>query len=191
AALDPDNHEVISFLGAILQQSSLLTEAVDVLRRAIALNPEDADAYNNLGNAYCVLGRWEEAQDAFRAAAALAPALKEARQNIVSTKLMRWLYDENTTPGEIFERHRAWGEQTVAELGAVAQRTLACCNSRDPARRLRVAYLSGDFAQHSVSYFFGPLLAHHDPAQIEAFCYSELDRPDAVTERLRQYRVTW
>ncbi|KGF72404.1 hypothetical protein DO97_08375 [Neosynechococcus sphagnicola sy1] len=45
--------------------------------------------------------------------------------------------------------------------------------------------------QHSVSYFLEPLLAHHDPARVETFCYADVATPDAVTERLQKLSHHW
>lgn len=191
AALDPDNDEVIYALGTILQDNCQPTEAVEVLQRAVALDPKDAQSYNNLGNAYFTLQRWTEMEEALRKAVALDPNSAMARQNLVSTSLMRWLYDDKATPEEIFDRHRAWGTQTTAELAATAATLPPFPNSRDPDRKLRIAYLSGDFRNHSVGYFFHPLLAHHDPAQVEVFGYSEGGRPDAMTESLQRLCRGW
>lgn len=191
AELDPDNDEIIYGLGTILQENFLPTEAVEVLRRAIALDPTDPQAHNNLGNAYYSLQRWNEMEEEFRTAVALDPKGVIGRNNLVSTGFMRWLYDDRITPAEICDRHRAWGMEVAAELGASAAPAPPFVNSPDPDRKLRIAYLSGDFLGHPVAAFFHPLLANHDPAEVEPFCYSEVDRPDAMTESLRRLCGTW
>ena len=43
----------------------------------------------------------------------------------------------------------------------------------------------------SMSFFTIPLLSHHDHRQFEIFCYADVLRPDAVTERLRGYADVW
>ncbi len=190
AALNPDDDEVVYALGTVLQESNHPSEAVAVLRRAIALDPQDPQGYNNLGNAYFQLRRWSEMEEAFRSALRLDPNFAMARQNLASTMLMRWLYDDQVSPQEVFDHHRAWAAELAAELDGVTA-TPSFANARDPERRLRIAYLSGDFRNHSVGYFFHPLLAHHDPAAVEVFCYSEVESPDAMTETLRQRASTW
>lgn len=111
------------------------------------------------------------------------------RENLASVRLMNLLYDEKATAAEIFERHRAWGEEVTAACAGTAAPSFP--NSRDPNRRLRVAFLSGDFRYHAISFFFQPLLAHHDPAQIEMFCYAQTESPDAVTQYLQEIGGVW
>ena len=48
-----------------------------------------------------------------------------------------------------------------------------------------------DFRQHSVAYFFEPLLANHDPSIVETFCYADVSTPDAVTARLQKHASQW
>ena len=43
----------------------------------------------------------------------------------------------------------------------------------------------------SMSFFTVPLLSHHDHRQFEIFCYADVARPDAVTERLRGHADVW
>lgn len=191
ASLDPENAAVIGAFGSALQEGNQATEAVEVLRRAIALDPKNQQAYNNLGNAYFMLQRWEEMEATFRSALKLKPDSALVQQNLASTSLMRWLYDDKASPDDVFNHHRAWAREIANELGAASARVPPFANSRDPDRKLRIAYLSGDFRYHAISYFFRPLLSHHDPAEVEVFCYSEVDHPDAVTETLRRYRATW
>src|SRR5205814_1038940 len=56
-------------------------------------------------------------------------------------------------------------------------------NDKDPQRRLRIGYISPDLRQHPVMKFLEPILAHHDHAAVEVFCYSDAPQPDALTAR--------
>src|SRR5579864_1161658 len=188
--LDPGNAGALFALGSLLQPI-FPTEAVAVLRRAIVLDPKMPEAHNNLGNTFFNLQRWQEAEDALSTALALNPNSVLAHQNLASIRHMRWLYEDTATAQEVFEKHRAWGKQVVDEVSAATISNPPFANSRDPDRKIRVAFLSGDFRGHSVAYFFRPLLRHLDPAAVDIFCYSEIDRPDAVTESLRQLGGKW
>lgn len=188
-ALDPESADAFYSLGTLLQEKSRPSEATAMLRRAVALNPKDTEAHINLGSAYYPLGQWQEMEAAFRAALALDPKSRLARQNLASTVLGWRLYDDASTPNEIFAAHRAWGEETSAEEGTVSVGPFL--NTREPNRRLRVGYVSGDLFNHPVASFLMPLLAHHDPALVEIFCYAEVEKPDAVTESLRRRVGTW
>src|SRR5262249_33609765 len=64
-------------------------------------------------------------------------------------------------------------------------------HDRDPDRPLRVGYVSGDLLGHVVVKFFGPVLAHHDPRQVQPFCYADVLAPDAVTAKLRTLSPGW
>ncbi|MFC1760932.1 tetratricopeptide repeat protein [Planctomycetota bacterium] len=55
---------------------------------------------------------------------------------------------------------------------------------RDPIRRLRVGYISGDFRTQSMADTFESWVVFHDPAQVELFAYDNSPRADHVTERL-------
>lgn len=52
-------------------------------------------------------------------------------------------------------------------------------------KRLRVGYWSPDFREHSVRYFFRPLLEGHDRSQVEIFLYHDHHLNDAQTELIR------
>jgi predicted O-linked N-acetylglucosamine transferase (SPINDLY family) len=67
----------------------------------------------------------------------------------------------------------------------------AHANNRDPERRLRIGYVSADFRDHSVAFFFEPLLAHHDRGAVEVYGYYNNTLQDAMTERLRSCTDHW
>ncbi|HMD55082.1 MAG TPA: hypothetical protein VKJ65_11085, partial [Phycisphaerae bacterium] len=52
-------------------------------------------------------------------------------------------------------------------------------------------YVSGDFREHSVTYFLQGLFAAHDPGQVEIFCYADLRNSDHVTSRLKSFVHHW
>jgi tetratricopeptide (TPR) repeat protein len=51
-------------------------------RRALAIGGETAEAYNNIGAAYCELGRWNDAIPALETALRLRPGFQLARNNL-------------------------------------------------------------------------------------------------------------
>jgi predicted O-linked N-acetylglucosamine transferase (SPINDLY family) len=59
-----------------------------------------------------------------------------------------------------------------------------------PDRPLRVAYLSPDFREHSVAYFFESVLAQRDD-RIRHACYALAPGADALTARLRAAADEW
>ena len=190
-ALDPKNAEAFWALGAFLESTGLSSEAEKPLRRAIALDPRMAHAYVSLGNTFQSRGRFAEMEAAYRKAVALDPSLQAVRESLATIPLMSRLYDDKATPAMIHTAHRSWGDAVVAEMASAAAKATPFANSRDPERRLRVAYLSGDFRYHAVSFFFQPLLAHHDPHVVEVFCYSEVEVPDPATRFLQSIGGTW
>ncbi|NCY03573.1 MAG: tetratricopeptide repeat protein, partial [Planctomycetia bacterium] len=56
--------------------------AVSILRQAIAVDPRNADAYNNLGGTLLALGRRQEAAQAFEACLRIAPSHPQAAENL-------------------------------------------------------------------------------------------------------------
>ena len=66
--------------------------AVAILERAIAVEPRNADAYNNLGGTLRALGRDDAARTAFEACLRIAPGHPQAAANL------RALADPGTTP---------------------------------------------------------------------------------------------
>src|SRR6185503_14265010 len=61
----------------------------------------------------------------------------------------------------------------------------------DPERRLRIAYFSPDLRSHPVSAFIGGVLASHDRARFEVWCYYLYPEEDAVSEKLQRLSDRW
>jgi predicted O-linked N-acetylglucosamine transferase (SPINDLY family)/ADP-heptose:LPS heptosyltransferase len=79
--LDPKNYDAMHFLGVIAYQRNELQEAVDLIGRAIDVNPNVATPYSNRGNALKDLMRLDEALASYDHAIALKPDFAEAYSN--------------------------------------------------------------------------------------------------------------
>ncbi len=157
-------------------------EAVDQGREAARIEPDRADLWDNLGIYLCAQGRIDEAIDHHRRALERDPGFYRARSNL----LLTLHYQNEVDPAALLAEHRTWGERHTLPSPHPPHR-----NRPDPDRRLRVAYLSADLRTHSVAYFLEPILTHHDPEEIEVWCYSTRPGGDATTARLQDGGHRW
>jgi len=181
--IKPDYAKAHRFLGTALYDQGKHEAAVAACRVALRINPDDATAHCNLGAALAGQGKLREAVAAFGEALRLKQDYAEAG----SALLFCLNYDERCSNAELFEAHRAWDQRH----GRTAPWPATYANDRATQRRLKVGYLSPDFREHSVAFFLEPLLKHHHRKEFELFCYAEVDRPDAVTERFKGFADHW
>ena len=160
------------------------SEAAEHYTGVIAARPDTAPAHWGLGNCLNRLGRMADAVRCYREALRLDP--EDA--NIASSLACGLIYEEDCTPQAVFEEHRRWGERYAARYYPLAPKPP---REPDPARRLRVGYLSPDFRRHPVTALFLPVIERHDPAAVETFCYHSFPTSDSVTARVRQAAGHW
>ena len=176
-AVEPNAPASHNNIGIALQALGQLTEATNSYRQALALRPNYPDALNNLGNALKDQGKINEAISSYRQALAFKPDMIDAYSNLV----MLFHYVSDFSSADMLAEARRFGE-TVARSAAA----MDFPNNRDPGRRLRIGYVSGDFRTHPVSYFLAHVLEAHNPADVEIFCYSNSAIADAMTRRLTE-----
>jgi len=220
AALDlsPGEPATLTNLGNALGDLSRNEEAIGCFRDAVAAAPEYAGAYYNWGLLCARSGQPREAADKFRAALAIDPRLAEAESSLASALhdmgeiegaieacrralqlrpedadthsqlLFTLLHSPEASRRQVFDEHCEWARRHAARH---SPNPAGHANSREPERRLRIGYVSGDFRHHSVAQFFEPVLASHDRSAFEIFCYCNLSRADETTERLRRDADRW
>lgn len=79
--VQPRHWNALNLLGLIALQQNELDIAVDLLRRATLANPQSVVARSNLGNAYYLLGNFEQAVASYDVAIALKPDFADAHYN--------------------------------------------------------------------------------------------------------------
>jgi protein O-GlcNAc transferase len=217
-ALKPDYAEAHYNFGIILQKLDRLDEAEASYKQAIALKPGYAEAHNNLGITLQKLDRLDEAEASYRQGIGLKPDYAEAHSNLGNTLKELGRLDEavasynqaidfkidfldaynnknfclnyfaSGSPLFIFEQHLEFGKQFG---GLQTEPLFSPRNNIREKNQLRVGYVSGDFRQHSVAYFFEPLLQHHNSNVVETFCYYNNAPVDEMTERLMATSDHW
>ena len=63
--------------------------------------------------------------------------------------------------------------------------------ARDPGRRLRIGYVSGDFREHVMGRYSEAVIAAHDRSQFEVFCYANVRTEDDYTQRIKAVADHW
>ncbi len=182
--LNPNFLETHYRLATALAERGEISAAIAACEQALLCEPRFLEARNGLANLLREIGRGQEAEGLYRSVIAADPAHVEAHAGLLT--LMNTL--PGAQPAEIFREHVAWDQRHARPLGLGIPPHK---NKKDPERRLRVGYVSGDYFSHSVAYFIEPLLAAHDRERVELFAYSDVSRPDAVTARLRGYVANW
>jgi protein O-GlcNAc transferase len=171
----PDDPVALSALGGMAQRLGHPVAAQGVYQRLCRLRPHRVESHLYLALALCEQGLPEAAKRAFERALELDPS----RWDVFSGLLFCLHLLPDQDPRVLLELHRSFGARLAS-----ATRPAPPASSAITRDRLRIGYVSPDLCAHPVSYFLEPVLREHDRARFEVFCYSDVRRPDAVTERL-------
>jgi protein O-GlcNAc transferase len=182
--LKPDYVAAYSNMGVALRDQLRFADAVACFQTALKLDCGHAELHNNLGVVLKAQGHLDEAMAHYQQALTLRPDYVGAHSNI----LMSLNYRPDLGRSEVYREHCAWDARHGRSRAPAEP---AQPRDRNPDRPLRVGYVSSDFRKHSVAYFFEPLLARHDPRQVETVCYANVPKPDQVTERLKFHARHW
>lgn len=172
---NPDNAAFHNNLGVTLLDLWKLDEALVCFERALQLVPNLADAHQNRGNALKELGCMTEAVHAYRRAIELRPSFRDAHSNL----LFAMMFDPESSASAILEQAKLFQARFLTLPDAEVLPPIA----RDTTeRRLRIGYVCADFRQHVFMLLLPQLLREHDRERVEVFCYSNVRRPDAITQ---------
>lgn len=201
--------------GNALHAIDRLDEALAAYARAASLDPDAAEIRYNLGNQQLQLGLVDEALASFQRVLIIDPVHAEAAQNL----LLSLNYSDRSAPAEVTELHRQFATVVAPPVAMLAASAFPGHTQGQPARsprdaaspvmssiaggehsvstmadgahRIRLGFVSADFRTHSVAWFLLPLLDALDRDRFEVTCYSNVARPDAITDRIRVASDRW
>lgn len=156
------------------EQDAAATRSTELLRT-------HGNAWYNLGCASLAgFSADDHRIELFRKAVELNPDDLLARFNLAFAHN----YSFSAGPADIFAAHRQAGEWLESRTKPLVDPV-----PQDSAHKtkLRLAYLSSDFRQHSVAHFILPVLQHHDRSQFEVFVYHNHRQEDALSQQAREH----
>ena len=161
-ALAPRSSSALINRGNLLAAAGRLSEAMEDYRRAYAAAPTSPAAVFSLAVALRDNGLHEEALDLFRKGGAHVSASADMH----SRYLLGLTRSACASREAVFQAHLAFGARFGRGQG------VRHANSAAPDRRLKIGYVSGDLASHTVIDFVEPIFAHHDPDIVDLHVYS-------------------
>ena len=182
--LKPNYADAWNNLGIALHETRRVDESIEAFRKALQLNPDDAKVHNNLADSLKDLGNIDAAVAAYRTALKLAPNMAQIHSNLIYTLHLHHLSDASAIRDELTQ----WNQRHAEPLKKSIQ---PHTNNRDPDRRLKIGFVSPDFAEHVVGWNLLPLFEHLDRDEYEIFCYSGVMNPDEMTSRLQACASVW
>lgn len=181
--LTPGDPDALIKLAGLHLDVGRVDDAMVLLQRVMAIAPTRSEPYQMAGAALLNQGRHEDSLQMLHRALELTPDDPRAYSGYLFTTN----YTDRLPHQQWFEQHLLFNSL----VDRLARPATAFGNTPDPARKLRIGFVSADLRHHSVAYFFLPLLQHCDRTQYELVCYYNNLKPDAVTEQMRQLADGW
>ena len=184
--MDPRCADAYYYLGRLAEHHEGFSDALLAYQKALEFNPKLVQAKHNLAMMFLECGELERAFKLCDETLALAPDSQRCAESRVSIAN----YDPNESPLSLAQRHfdlaQHYLDQPITPLFSRKH-----SESRKDAERIRVGYLSSDLKNHSVAYFFEPLLANHSSSKFDVYCYYNGTHQDQTTAKLKKQTHAW
>jgi protein O-GlcNAc transferase len=118
----PDHIDFLVNLGLVLLKKNHPVNALPILQKAVALNPEDAGLHNTLGNALADLAQFDNAMASYRNALQISPDYADAHNNLGSTLEQLGRLDEAAASFRHALQINPESAEAVSNLGNILQK---------------------------------------------------------------------
>ena len=176
--LNPNLIPALANLGNQLKNIGHLTLAAEHLKKAVELSSENSLIVSNYANVLVCMGEHKLAYEEYLS----SMQMMKQNLNAYSNFLLSLNYTEIYSPEEIYKFHTNFSD-TIGEI----PKELPAYNNK----KVRIGYVSGDFKRHSVAYFIEGILHFHDREKFEIYCYSDVLKADAITDKIRNMDITF
>jgi protein O-GlcNAc transferase len=181
--LDAHSAQALGAFAMILVQKGKVSEGLVRATYAFQMDKDCADAIGALALGYSRIGDIEVALPFF-------DRYIELFSNdpfVESGRLFSLHYKPGITAEELRRAHRNWGNRFGAKFKKDWPKHK---NDRNPKRRLRIGYLSGDFRSHVVGYWTKHIIADHNRENVEVFCFAN-NKEDEYSAQIKAASDHW
>lgn len=183
--LDDSNMPALVNYAHVLISSNCTKQALELITKARIQAPELASLRRVYGSILFSMGKTQEA---------FSHQLHAWFCNFDNSRsadyyLFTATYTE-TDEAHLAAEHRFWAETlppATHDIGPHLPPRKFTKNPPNIARKLRVGYWSPDFREHSVRYFFRPLLEGHNRDQVEIYLYHDSPSRDNQTDLIEKF----
>lgn len=183
-SIEPSHIDSLFNIANILKYSNKLEEAFKIFHRCVEQDPSYSEAWGHLGNMYSAMARPVDSIAAYKKAVDADP---DDLGNWDSY-LFCLNYHPTMTAEEIFSDYCAYDQMHGIPKKPHWQ---AHQNKPDPDKRLKIAYFSPDYGDHSIRYFLEPLLGNHNKDQFEVYAYAHSSPKETGLERPKKLVDHW
>ena len=169
-------------LGCTRQAQGHLDTAIACYREALKGDPELVAAHRKLAFALDSIGELEDAIGHYQRAAELLPRDPQVYSDYLAAHTYVGWRDVTAAALAYREYDRRFGRAPSAPTVA---------GERNPVRKLKIGYVSGDFCEHAINHFLEPVLAHHDRDAVQVWCYDRTMQRDLTSGRLESLADGW
>lgn len=160
-----------------------ITEAIENLKVAQRLAPDNPSTLISLAVCYSQMGMHDQATALADKAVALAPDHAQSWTN------RAYIHSASSDDrAHIKKIYSEWGRRFADPVTREFKRKTSYKRTR--GERLRVGFVSGDIRQHSILYFTMPFFQHYDRSRLEVFIYHTLPQ-DAYSEQVKALVDGW
>jgi protein O-GlcNAc transferase len=180
--LDDSNMLVaVNYASHLLAKHQKTSDVIELLERAQLFVPN----YPQINTAYAAvqlsLGNAENARKF-----SLKGWLADFDNNRMADSYLWYASYADIPENTLAAEHHFWSN-TCNPFAYPSASIVAVPENAPHSRRLRIGYWSPDFRDHSVRYFFRPLLEGHDRSKVELILYHDTHGSDAQTAEIKNH----
>lgn len=173
--LDPKFFYAYSSLGNTCLDLGECEKAIFYLQKALEINSTHSLSWMFLGKAYLMSRQHQLSLEASKKSFTLDPKNLSAVSNYLYS--LNYL---NLSDHEIYQEHQKYSYLFYDEKNLNPK-------NRPPSidKKINIAFVSGDFQNHSVFYFFKSIIDYYNQNEFEIYCLSTRAFSDSITDYIK------
>lgn len=183
---DRGNAQAWDVLGGLYREHGRADTALICAQKTVGLEPSNPYFLNNLGHLLSEKQQMKEAVKYLKKAIDIS----ENDFGLYGTYLFVLTHDPDISPEDLYDAHVQYGD--VVDLWAKQIGVIQTWKgNRDPKRKLRIGFVSGDFLRHPVSNFLMPFWNGINRQHFDLIGYHACPRRDEITDHFERTALLW